>query len=157
MHNNKNVQRVKQQLTEEGLNHKIVYLPNSARTAEEAAEAIHCTVEQIAKSIVCQGKGTRKPYLIIASGVNRMNEDNISQEVNEPVKRASADDVRDLTGFVIGGVAPIGHTRALKVFIDEDLLDHKKIWAAAGHPKAVFELTPDDLKKLTKGKVISVK
>src|SRR5690625_5676326 len=93
MHNNKSVQRVKQNLAEKGLDQKIVYLPDSARTAEEAATAIHCTIEQIAKSIVFQGKGTGKPYLVIASGINRINEETITKEVNEPVKMATANDV----------------------------------------------------------------
>jgi len=94
---------------------------------------------------------------VIASGVNRINEKLIAQTVAEDVKMASANDVRDLTGFVIGGVAPVGHTQSLKVFIDEDLLSHETIWAAAGHPKAVVELTPNDLIKSTNGQVISVK
>lgn len=157
MHNNKSVRRVKQILTEQQLDQKIVYLPDSARTAEEAAKAIHCTIEQIAKSIVFLGKGTKTPYLVIASGPNRINEERVAKEVNEPIQMASAEDVKNLTGFVIGGVAPIGHTEPLKTFIDEDLFDHEKIWAAAGHPKAVFQLTPKDLQTLTKGKVISVK
>lgn len=157
MHNHKDVQRVKQILTEKELDQKIVYLPDSAKTAKEAAEAIRCTIEQIAKSIVFLGKGTKKPYLVIASGPNRINEETIAKEVNEPIQMASAKEVKEVTGFVIGGVAPIGHLKPLATFIDEDLLTHEKVWAAAGHPKAVFQLTPDDLQKLTGAKVISVK
>lgn len=157
MQNNESVRRVQESLAENHFNSHIVFLSDSARTAQEAAEAIDCTVEQIAKSIVFQGKTSNDPYLVIASGVNRINEKLIAQTVAEDVKMASANDVRDLTGFVIGGVAPVGHTQSLKVFIDEDLLSHETIWAAAGHPKAVVELTPNDLIKSTNGQVISVK
>jgi len=156
MQTNESIRRVQENLSENNFDGHVVFLPDSARTAQEAAKAIDCTVEQIAKSIVFQGKNSREPYLIIASGVNRINEKLIAQAVAEDVNMASANDVRDLTGFVIGGVAPVGHTQSLKIFIDEDLLNHETIWAAAGHPKAVFELTPDDLQTLTKGNVVQV-
>lgn len=156
MHNNKGVRRVKEFLAQHQVDYKMVFLPDSARTAKEAAEAIRCTIEQIAKSIVFIGKGTRKPYLIIASGVNRINEEKVAKKVNEPLKMATADEVRELTGFVIGGVAPVGHTQPLTIFIDKDLFAHEKIWAAAGHPKAVFELTPADLQTLARCDVIEV-
>lgn len=157
MQTNESIRRVQENLSENHFDGHVVFLPDSARTAQEAAKAIDCTVEQIAKSIVFQGKNSREPYLIIASGVNRINEKLIAQAVAEDVNMASANDVRDLTGFVIGGVAPVGHTQSLKIFIDEDLLNHETIWAAAGHPKAVVKFTPNDLVSLTNGQVIAVK
>jgi prolyl-tRNA editing enzyme YbaK/EbsC (Cys-tRNA(Pro) deacylase) len=77
--------------------------------------------------------------------------------VAEPVKIAKPEYVRRMTGFAIGGVPPVGHDHPLKIFIDEDLLQYNEIWAAAGTPNAVFKLTPDDLKMITNGTVISVK
>lgn len=156
MHNNKSVRRVKEFLTQQQVDYKMVFLPDSARTAREAADAIRCTIEQIAKSIVFIGKGTKTTYLIIASGINRIDEKKVAKEINEPLKMATADEVRELTGFVIGGVAPVGHTKQVTILIDKDLFAHEKIWAAAGHPKAVFELTPENLETLTKGDVIEV-
>jgi prolyl-tRNA editing enzyme YbaK/EbsC (Cys-tRNA(Pro) deacylase) len=79
------------------------------------------------------------------------------ERVSEPVEKADADFIRERTGFVIGGVPPIGHLERLETFIDEDLLQRDEIWAAPGNPHAVFKLTPSDLKKMTDGRVISVK
>jgi prolyl-tRNA editing enzyme YbaK/EbsC (Cys-tRNA(Pro) deacylase) len=93
----------------------------------------------------------------VASGVNRVNEKTLGRHVAEPVKMAGADYVRETTGFAIGGVPPVGHRNRLKTFIDEDLLLYEEIWAAAGTPHAVFKLTPDQLKMITNGTIISVK
>jgi prolyl-tRNA editing enzyme YbaK/EbsC (Cys-tRNA(Pro) deacylase) len=94
---------------------------------------------------------------VVASGANRVNEKVLGQQISEPVKMANAEFVREMTGFAIGGVPPIGLRHPLMIFIDEDLLQYEEIWAAAGTPHAVFKLTPDDLKLITNGKVISVK
>ena len=95
--------------------------------------------------------------MVAASGANRVNERAIEQSVSEPIKMAKPDYVRQMTGFAIGGVPPVGHDHPLKIFIDEDLLQYDEIWAAAGTPHAVFKLTPADLKMITNGKIISVK
>jgi prolyl-tRNA editing enzyme YbaK/EbsC (Cys-tRNA(Pro) deacylase) len=94
---------------------------------------------------------------VIASGPNRVNEKRIEEFISEPLGKADADYVREKTGFVIGGVAPIGHLEKLEIFIDEDLLQYGEIWAAAGSPNAVFQLTPSDLVKMTGGRVLSIK
>ncbi|MBW8003908.1 MAG: YbaK/EbsC family protein [Planctomycetes bacterium] len=150
-------QKVQNVLETHGFNCQVIELPDNTRSAKEAAQAIRCRVEQIAKSLVFKGKHTNKPILVVASGSNRVNERKLSEHVSEPVEKADADFIRDRTGFAIGGVPPIGHLERLETFIDEDLLQHEKIWAAAGNPYAVFKLTPDDLKKMTDGQVISVK
>lgn len=139
-----------------GLTLDVVELPASTRTAQDAADAIGCTVAQIAKSLIFRTKQSQKPVLVIASGVNRVNEKSIGQLLGEKIGKADADFVRQQTGFVIGGVPPVGHLSEITTFIDEDLLELDVIWAAAGTPNAVFRLTPDDLVRATGGQVASV-
>ena len=134
----------------------VVELPDSTRTAVEAAQAIGCTVEQIVKSLVFKGRQTDQPVLVVASGPNRVNTQTIAALLGEPVDKPDADYVRARTGFVIGGVPPVGHSEPLATFIDQDLLQYGTVWAAAGTPRAVFELTPGDLVKMTGGQVIDV-
>ncbi|MEZ2660930.1 YbaK/EbsC family protein [Aneurinibacillus aneurinilyticus] len=150
-------QRVQEKLLELGYSNKVLELPDSTRTAQEAADAIGCEVAQIAKSIIFRLKNSNKPLLIVASGVNRINEKQIAKQLNEKLGKADADFVREYTGFVIGGVPPLGHKENVMTFIDEALFQYNTIWAAAGHPKAVFQLTPDELVQMTKGQVVSVK
>jgi len=151
-------QRVQKALRECGLEAEVMELPQSTRSAKEAAEAVGCSVSQIAKSIVFRTTQSQRPVLVIASGPNRINEDRISSLVSEPVKMANPDFVKSKTGFSIGGVAPVGHfLEKPEIFIDEDLFKYKEIWAAAGTPHAVFRLTPQELEKITGGRVISVK
>jgi len=152
-----NARRVRDALQALGFTFKVVELPASTRTASDAARAIGCQVQNIAKSLVFRGKHTDSPILVIASGKNRVDEAKLSRLADEPVEKADADFVRRHTGFSIGGVSPIGHIENLETFIDEDLFQYKAIWAAAGTPYAVFELKPDDLLKMTNGKVVAVK
>ena len=132
-------------------------LPASTRSAVEAAQAIGCRVEQIAKSLIFRSSQSGRPVLVIASGPNRVNEKKIGELLGEPIGKADADFVRQRTGFVIGGVPPVGHVEPLDTFIDEDLLKLDEIWAAAGTPNAVFCLKPADLVKITSGRVVAVK
>lgn len=148
--------KVQQILNAYGLQLEVVELPTSTRTAQEAAQAIGCLVGQIAKSIIFQSLKSHQPVLVIASGSNRVSEKVIEGLIGESVGKADADFVRQHTGFVIGGVPPVGHTEQLRTFIDLDLLSYPEIWAAAGTPQAVFRLTPDDLIRITDGKVIQV-
>lgn len=150
-------QRVQSRLYEMGFTNQVVELPDSTRTAQEAADTIGCEVAQIAKSIIFRLKHTDSPLLVIASGANRVNEKHLSNQLNDKLGKADADFVRESTGFVIGGVPPVGHVEAITTIIDEDLFQFKTIWAAAGHPKAVFELTPDQLVAMTKGQVMAIK
>jgi prolyl-tRNA editing enzyme YbaK/EbsC (Cys-tRNA(Pro) deacylase) len=150
-------QKVQEALKALGFTNQVLELQSTTRTSAEAAQAVGCTVEQIAKSIVFQGKQTHKPILVIASGPNRVNEKRIEEFISEPLGKADANYVREQTGFVIGGVPPLGHLEKLEIFIDEDLLKYEEIWAAAGSPNAVFKLTPSDLIKMTGGRVVSIK
>jgi prolyl-tRNA editing enzyme YbaK/EbsC (Cys-tRNA(Pro) deacylase) len=135
----------------------VIEFMESTRTSAEAATRVGCTLGQIAKSLVFRGQATGKPVLVITSGSNRVDEAKVSQYFSEPIGRADADFVRAVTGFAIGGVPPVGHSQPIETFIDEDLLQYATIWSAAGTPNAVFELTPNDLAKMTGGKVVRVK
>ena len=150
-------QKVQKALQAHGVACQVVEMKDTTRTAQEAADAVGCQVGQIAKSLVFLGKKTKQPILVIASGPNRVNEKAIRRYISEKLTMAKADFVREHTGFAIGGVPPTGHLNPLKTFIDEDLLKFEEIWAAAGTPNAVFKLTPDELKRITDGIVISIK
>lgn len=149
-------QKVQDALNRHGMTCQVMELPGSTRTAQEAAQAIGCRVEQIAKSLVFQGKTTNRPVLVVASGVNRVNEKKLRDLLSEPVKKADAEFVREHTGFAIGGVPPAGLSKPLETFIDEDLFKYEEIWAAAGTPHAVFKLTAADLLRITQGKVVKI-
>ena len=124
----------------------------STRTSEEAAAAIGCTVAQIAKSLIFRSASGR-PVMVVASGVNRVDEKKVGALIGEKIARADPEFVRESTGFAIGGIPPVGHTIAPVTLIDEALMALGEIWAAAGTPNAVFRLTPADLVALTQGKV----
>ena len=129
----------------------------STRTAADAAAAIGCEVAEIAKSLIFRGQTSGRAVMIIASGVDRVDEKKAAAAVGEPIARADADFVREATGFAIGGVPPIGHKTEPIVLIEEQLMRFAaEIWAAAGTPNAVFRLTPSDLVELTGGRVAAV-
>jgi prolyl-tRNA editing enzyme YbaK/EbsC (Cys-tRNA(Pro) deacylase) len=150
-------QKVQDVLLSLGFSCQVMEMPQTTRSAAEAAMTIGCSVEQIAKSLLFKTKQTGKAILVIASGVNRVKEKKIETVLGERVDKADADFVREHAGFAIGGVPPVGHASSLAIFIDEDLLHYQEIWAAAGTPFAVFRLTPDDLVKMTGGRVIAIK
>lgn len=152
----KSAQHVQDVLIQQGYRNQVIELPDSTRTAQEAADTIGCQVSQIAKSIIFRIKEQDAPLLVIASGTNRVNEKKIAQDIQHKLGKADADFVRDRTGFVIGGVSPIAHEEKIFTIIDEDLLQYETIWAAAGHPKAVFQLTPQELIDMTGGQVQSI-
>jgi len=149
-------QKVQDALTARGFANRVVELPDSTRTAAEAAAAVNCTVGQIAKSLLFVTKESGRPLLVIASGANRVNEKTLQALVGEKITRPDADAVRAITGFVIGGVPPLGHAQPLTTYIDRDLLQYDDIWAAAGHPNAVFPLKPGELVEMTRGEVVSI-
>jgi len=129
----------------------------STRTAQEAADRAGCELGQIVKSLIFRGKTSGKPILVLTSGANRVDEKRIAEYAGEPIGRAEADFVRTVTGYAIGGVPPIGHNEKMETFLDEDFLQYKTIWAAAGTPNAIFELSTEDLQKMTGGKIVGVK
>jgi prolyl-tRNA editing enzyme YbaK/EbsC (Cys-tRNA(Pro) deacylase) len=145
-------QKVQDALAAAGFSNRVVELPDSTRSAAEAAAAVGCTVGQIAKSLVFRGQQSGRAVLVIASGAHRVEEGLLEAALGEPIGKADADFVREETGFAIGGVPPVGHARPLVTLVDEALLAHAEIWAAAGHPKAVFRLTPAELVAMTGGR-----
>lgn len=154
---NASAKRIQDALSALGAGFEVVELPQSTRTAAEAAAAIGCTVAQIAKSIVFRTRQTNACVLVIASGANRIDEQRIAALVGEPVEKADAAWVREKTGFAIGGIPPLGHTEPLRTILDEDLFALESLWAAAGTPNAVFRLDPEGLAAIASGTVARVK
>jgi len=148
--------KVQEALRALGFANEVIERTQSTRSAAEAAAAVGCTVGQIAKSIIFRVKGSGRAILVVASGPNRVNEKAIESLIGEKLGKADADYVRERTGFVIGGVPPLGHATRLETFIDRDLAAFPEIWAAAGTPNAVFKLTPDELQRMTGGRVVSI-
>ena len=151
------VQRVLEALRNHGGGHEIVDLGQSARTAADAAAAVGCRVDQIVKSLIFRLRESGRALLVETSGVNRVDEKKVAALVGETLERADADFVRAETGFAIGGVAPVGHTKPIVTLIDEHLMQFDALWAAAGHPNTVFRLTPNDLVTMTGGRIVTVK
>ncbi len=149
-------QRVQEALEARGVALRVMELPGSTRTAQEAAAAAGCEIGQIVKSLVFKGGKSGEAVLVLTSGSNRVNEARVSEELGESLGLASADFVRETTGFAIGGVPPVGHPSSISTFIDEELMRYEFIWAAAGTPRAIFKLTPDELVRITAGKIITV-
>lgn len=147
--------RVQEALQARGLSAAVIELAESARTAADAAAACGVGVAQIVKSLVFLADG--EPVLVLTSGANQVDETRLERLTGKPIRRADAEAVRAATGFSIGGVPPLGHARALRVFIDRDLLRHDGLVAAAGTPNAVFRLTPDELLRVTGGAVEDLK
>jgi len=137
-------QRIQDVLHEHKLGIKVIEFKETTRTSQEAADAIGCDVGQIAKTLIFKGKVSGKPFCIIASGKNRVDEKKVLQMVGEQIEKPDAEYVLRYTGFVIGGVPPIGYELDFKPLIDEDLMNYSEIWAAAGTPNAVFRLSPRD-------------
>ena len=148
------VERVRAALAAAGHADTVRSFPEGTRSAAEAAAAVGCEVAQIAKSIIFR---SARPVLVIASGANRVDMAKVASATGFHVKRADGGWVRDMTGFAIGGVAPIGHLTPPVVLVDEDLLRFDTVWAAAGSPMHVFATTPRDLLRLSGGTLADVK
>jgi prolyl-tRNA editing enzyme YbaK/EbsC (Cys-tRNA(Pro) deacylase) len=129
----------------------------STRTAEDAAAACGCSVGQIVKSLVFKGRKTGKPYMLLVSGDNRVDQKGVAAQLGESLDRPDAEFVRALTGFAIGGIPPFGHDTPLETYMDEDLFLYEGIWAAAGSPNAVFPTIAQQLQKATGAIRIKVK
>ena len=138
-----------------GLKGEVVELAVEARTSQQAADAVGVRVEQIAKSLVFTVNGA--PVMVVASGINRVDEGKLGRLAGGRVRRADADTVKRATGYAIGGVPPLGHETALPIWVDEDLLRLELIYAAAGVPECVFPLTPAELLRATGGQVADLK
>ena len=154
----KSAEIVQKALCEKGLEFEVVELNASTRTANDAATTIGCQVGQIVKSLLFRTKETQRPVLVLASGKNRVSEEVIQKYIGEKIEKADADFTREITGFAIGGIPPLGHKNSISfVYIDEDLLQYETLWAAAGTPYAVFSLPAKELQTVTGGKIVSVK
>lgn len=149
------VERVRQALAAAGHPDTIAAFPDGTRTAADAAAAIGCTVAQIAKSIVFRAGD--EPVLVVASGANRVDEAKVAAALGAPIGRADAAWVRDMTGFAVGGVAPVGHLTPPRVLIDRDLLALDPVWAAAGSASHVFRTSAVGLVRMSAGRVEDVK
>ena len=148
--------KVQAALRQHGLDLQVVELAESTRTALEAAQAVGCDVGQIVKSLVFRTKKSERAVLVLASGANRVDEKRLAELVGEKIGKADADFVRQQTGFAIGGVPPLAHPQPLQTYIDQDLFQYETIWAAAGTPFAVFQLTPPQLLAVTGGTVTRI-
>ncbi len=142
------VQRVAALLQTLGYHLPIVMLPDSGKTSAEAAAGIGCSVAEIAKSIVFRRLSDDAAVMVVASGSNRVDEQKVAAIVG-PLGKADAKFVKEKIGYAIGGVCPVGHLQKTVMLIDEDLLQYQFIWAAAGHPHAVFKLSPAQLIQMT--------
>ena len=150
-------QKVQDALRALGFDLTVIEHTESTRTAQEAADRVGVTLGQIVKSLIFKGKVSDKPILVLTSGANRVDEKRIKAYAGEKITRADADFVRAVTGYAIGGVPPIAHVQQMETYLDEDLMQYDLIWAAAGTPNAVFELSPSTLQKMTQGQVVRVK
>ncbi|MCU0816444.1 MAG: YbaK/EbsC family protein [Cypionkella sp.] len=144
----KSLARVKAALAAAGLTTDILEMSAETRTAPQAAHAAGCALDQIAKSILFQGASGRL-YLFLTAGGNQVDPARATALAGEPLHRADADTVRAVTGFAIGGVAPLGHLTPSPVFMDPRLMDFPTIWAAAGTPRHIFPCAPADLHRAT--------
>jgi prolyl-tRNA editing enzyme YbaK/EbsC (Cys-tRNA(Pro) deacylase) len=149
------VERVRAALLAAGHADTIAAFPDGTRTSADAAAAVGCDVARIAKSMVF--RAGERVVLVIASGANRVDAAKVAAATGLAVKRADGNWVRDVTGFAIGGVAPVGHLTAPLVLLDEDLFGFDQVWAAAGSPMHVFATTPAELQRLSGGQPADVK
>lgn len=149
------VQRVRATLADLGITDRIRTLDASTRTAREAADALGVEVGQIASSLLFLADGT--PVLVVASGAYRVDTARLADVLGaQDITKPNADEVRAATGFAIGGVAPIGHPQPLRIVIDKSLAGYDEVWAAGGHPYAVFRSTFDELLAITAAEVVDV-
>jgi prolyl-tRNA editing enzyme YbaK/EbsC (Cys-tRNA(Pro) deacylase) len=142
-------------LKELGIQPEVKEFDVSTRTAAEAAAAIECEINQIAKSIVFNVEG--EIVLVLVCGGNRVNEEKMSVHLGKILKKADADFVKEKTGYTIGGVPPFGYETQPQTFIDESLLNYKEVWAAAGTNNTVFKISPEELIKYSQGTVLNIK
>ncbi|MBS0634252.1 MAG: YbaK/EbsC family protein [Verrucomicrobia bacterium] len=159
MHNvlSKSSRAVQEALEQKGLTCKVVELTSSTRTANDAAATIGCEVGQIVKSLLFRTKQTNLPVLILVSGKNRVDEKAIELVIGEKIEKADAAFTREITGFAIGGIPPVGHSQKIEhVFIDQDLFCYETVWAAAGTPFAVFSMPSTALAKVSDGKILAI-
>jgi prolyl-tRNA editing enzyme YbaK/EbsC (Cys-tRNA(Pro) deacylase) len=139
-----------------GLEIALRVMPASTRTAEEAAAACECSVGEIVKSLVFRGAESGRAVLLLVSGANRVDEKKVAATIGEPIERPDAAFVRAVTGFAIGGIPPFAHQTRLACWIDRDLMDFERVFAAAGTPNAIFAVSPTALRDAIDAPVITM-
>jgi prolyl-tRNA editing enzyme YbaK/EbsC (Cys-tRNA(Pro) deacylase) len=144
----KSLARVEAALKDAGLAAEIREMGDT-RTAADAAAAVGCEVDQIAKSIIFKGEDSGHVVLFLTAGGNRVDADKATALAGQPLGKADAALIRSETGFAIGGVAPVGHLTEIAAFIDPRLLEFDTVWAAAGTPRHVFAISPADLLRVS--------
>lgn len=149
--------KVQHFLIDNGFSCEVKELPDSTRTAEEAARAIGCDVAQIAKSLIFIDKATGNPILVIASGANQVDIKKIEHFKGLQLLKADGKFVKERVGFAIGGIPPVGHNEKMMTFLDPTLKNYDWIWAAAGTPFAVFRLSSNEIQKMTEGEFVELK
>jgi prolyl-tRNA editing enzyme YbaK/EbsC (Cys-tRNA(Pro) deacylase) len=150
------VTRVREALIASGLADTIIAMPAATHTAQAAADALGCTVGEIAKSIIFRLAGDTAA-LVITSGKNRVDEKKVVAQLSEKLAKADADFVRERTGFVIGGVAPIAHRAPSRVLMDEDLMQYDAVFPAAGHPNTMFRIAQQALAALAGATIANIR
>lgn len=145
----KSLARVRAALAAAGAPVEVLEMGESTRTAEEAARAAGCAVDQIAKSIIFRGEESGHVVLFLTAGGNRVDPAKATEVAGQPLGKADADLIRDETGFAIGGVAPVGHLNPVTAYFDPRLSEFDTVWAAAGTPRHIFAIAPDLLLSIT--------
>lgn len=141
--------KVHDYLQDKGLNLEVKQIPETTRTAAEAAKAVNCDIACIAKSLVFRNRKNQTPVMIVASGKNRVDLKKAGQVLGTELEQADADFAHKHTGYAIGGIPPIAHPKPITTLLDIDLKNQSCIWAAAGTPNSLFCLSSDQLELLT--------
>lgn len=145
----KSLKRVEDALQAAGVTVQIVEMAEGTRTAEDAARAAGCALDQIAKSIIFRAENRGDAVLFITAGGNLVDAAKASAVADEPLGKADADLIRSQTGFAIGGVAPVGHLTPIRAWFDPRLLEFDLVYAAAGTPRHIFGIAPGLLLRLS--------
>ena len=149
----KSLKRVKAALDAAGLTTEVMEMAGETRTAAAAANEAGCEIDQIAKSIIFRGEDSGSVVLFITAGGNQVDATKASEVAGEALGRADAAFVRSVTGFAIGGVAPVGHLNPPRVFFDPRLSDFEVVYAAAGTPRHIFPIDPRDLRRMAQAEI----
>lgn len=145
----KSLKRVTKALQDAGLDVTPMEMGDETRTAQQAADAAGCHLDQICKSIIFQGHDSGDCILFLTAGGNQVDAAKAAQVAGEPLDRADANAVRAQTGFAIGGVSPVGHLNPIRAFWDSRLSEFDEVWAAAGTPRHIFPIAPEVLQELS--------
>ena len=149
-------EKVIEAFKEQNINIEILNLDVSTKTSQEAADAVSCNIKQIAKSIVFFERTKNKLVQIFVSGPNRVHLESFQSQTNLNIEKADAEYVREITGFAIGGVAPLGHKNEPLYFFDNTLVEFDEVWCAAGTPSSLFKLKTEDLLKVTQAEIVNI-